>query len=311
MNILLTGSSGLIGTALTDRLVADGHRVTRLVRTSGPTGRALPKATTDVAWDPGRGTVDRDGLEQVGPLDGVVHLAGAGIGDKRWSPARKQIILESRTGPTRLLVETLLGLSAPPPAVISASAVGYYGDRGDEELTEESSNGTGFLAEVCQAWELAAHPAADAGLRTVLLRTGIVLSAHGGALGKQLPLFRLGLGGRMGSGIQYRSWITLEDEVSAILHCLEDSGLSGPVNATAPFPATDAELAKALGAALHRPTMLAVPAAALRLALGSEMAHELLLTGQRVLPAALLARGFTFAHTDLADAARSVLAPNT
>jgi uncharacterized protein (TIGR01777 family) len=307
MNILLTGSSGLIGTALTLRLAADGHRVTRLVRSPGPAGQTTEEAPSDVAWDPDRGTVDRDGLEQAGPFDGVVHLAGAGIGDKRWSPARKQVILDSRTSSTRLLVETLLGLSAPPPTVVSASAVGYYGDRGDAELTEQSSNGTGFLAEVCQAWESAARPATDAGVRTVLLRTGIVLSAHGGALERQLPLFRLGLGGRMGSGTQYRSWITLEDEVSVILHCLEDSGLSGPVNATAPFPVTDAEFAKALGTALHRPTMLAVPSAVLRLALGSEMARELVLSGQKVLPAALLARGFTFAHADLADAVRSVL----
>ncbi len=182
------------------------------------------------------------GLERTGPFDGVVNLSGAGIGDRRWSADRKRVILDSRTDATRLLVDTLLRLSLRPPVLVSASAVGFYGDRGDEELTEASDGGTGFLADVCRAWEATARPAADGGIRTVLLRTGFVLSRHGGALGKQLPLFRAGLGGRMGSGRQYRSWITLEDEIGAVLHCLADDGLSGPVNATAPTPATDAEL---------------------------------------------------------------------
>jgi uncharacterized protein (TIGR01777 family) len=246
-----------------------------------------------VSWDPAAGSIDRDGLEQAGPFDAVVHLAGAGIGDKRWSPARKQVILESRTASTRLLATTLATLSSPPPVLISASAVGWYGIRGDEALTEESSTGTDFLAEVCRAWEEATGPAEEAGIRTVHVRTGIVLARSGGALGKQLPLFRLGVGGKMGSGRQYRSWITL----------------AGPVNATAPEPATDAELAKAIGAVLHRPTVVAVPAPALRLVLGTEMAEELILGGQRVLPAVLTGRGFTFAHTDLAGAVASVLRP--
>ncbi len=302
MNVLVTGSSGLIGTALTGRLTKEGATVVRLVR-----GDATTSEAGTVAWDPAGGTFDREGLERSGPFDAVVHLAGAGIGDRRWSPERKRLILESRTASTALLVETLLSLSSRPPVLVSASAVGYYGVRGSEELTEESSSGTDYLAEVCRAWEGATAPAADGGIRTVLVRTGIVLSRRGGALGKQLPLFRLGLGGRMGSGVQFRSWITLDDEIGVLLRCLEDPGLAGPVNATAPEPATDGALAKALGDALHRPAFLAVPATALHLALGTEMADELVLGGQRVLPAVLLANGHEFAHTDLDEAVRSVL----
>jgi hypothetical protein len=304
MNILVTGSSGLIGSALCDDLAAGHHTVTRLVRSPVST----PAGGGRVSWDPDAGTIDRSGLDRAGPFDAVVHLAGAGIADKRWSPARKQVILDSRTRSTTLLVDTLAALSSPPGVLVSASAVGYYGVRGDEELTEESSTGTDFLAEVCRAWEGAAAPASDAGIRTVLVRTGIVLSRAGGALGKQLPLFRLGVGGKVGSGRQYRSWITLDDELAVIMHAMEDTGLSGPVNATAPVPATDAELAKAVGTALHRPTVLTVPAAALRLVLGTEMAEELVLGGQRVLPAVLTSRGFTFGHTDLDEAVAAVLA---
>jgi uncharacterized protein (TIGR01777 family) len=308
MNVLVTGSSGLIGTALTTSLVAAGDSVTRLVRGGG--GPTTPGGgVRDVSWDPQQRVVDTAGLDRAGPFDGVVHLAGAGIGDRRWSPARKRLVLESRTASTSLVVDTLLGLADRPPVLVSASAVGYYGDRGDEELTETSTSGTGFLAEVCRAWESAAGPASDAGLRTVLLRTGIVLSRKGGALGRQVPLFRVGLGGRMGPGTQYRSWITLDDEIGAIRHCLADDGLSGPVNATSPSPATDGELARALGAVLHRPSVVPVPSAALRLVLGSEMADQLVLGGQRVLPAVLSARGYRFAHTDLDEALRSIFAP--
>jgi len=307
VHVLVSGSSGLIGTALVDTLVADGHRVTRLVRGPSAPGPHLT-GVGDVRWDPARGTIDDGALETAGPFDGVVHLAGAGVGDKRWSPARKQAILSSRTEGTSLVATTLAALPSPPPVLISSSAVGYYGDRGDDVLTEESPAGTGFLADVCVAWEGAAAPASAAGIRTVLLRTGIVLSATGGALAKQLPLFRLGLGGRVGSGRQYRSWITLDDQVAAILHCLGDGSLSGPVNATGPNPATDADLAGALGAALHRPSFLAVPAPALKVVLGAEMASEMVLSGQRVLPTKLTAAGFEFAHTELDEAVRSVLA---
>ncbi len=303
MNILVSGSSGLIGSSLVHRLTAEHHAVTRLVRHPTP-------GTSHVSWDPGAGSIDLPGLDRGGPFDAAVHLAGAGIGDKRWSPARKRVILESRVESTRLLSDSLVALSSPPPVLVSASAVGFYGIRGDEELTESSSPGTDFLAGVCRSWEQATAPASAGGIRTVLVRTGVVLSPAGGALGKQLPLFRLGLGGPMGSGAQYRSWITLDDEISVILHCMADHGLSGPVNATAPVPATDRELADAVGAALHRPTMVRVPAAVLRVVLGTEMAEELVLGGQRVRPAALTARGFAFAHTDLGDAVASVLSPS-
>jgi len=305
MHVLVSGSSGLIGTALSDALAAGGHRVTRLVRPAQSGARSTGAGT--VAWDPAAHTIDTEALEAAGPLDGVVHLAGAGVGDKRWTPTRKQLILSSRTDGTGLLATTLAGLPTPPPVLVSSSAVGFYGDRGADVLTEASPRGTGFLSDVCVAWEGAAAPAEAAGIRTVLLRTGIVLSASGGALGKQLPLFRLGLGGKIGTGRQYRSWITLDDQVAAILHCLGDGSLSGPVNATGPEPATDAELARALGAALHRPSFLAVPSAALKVALGSEMASDMVLSSQRVLPERLTASGFTFAHTDLDEAVRSVL----
>jgi uncharacterized protein (TIGR01777 family) len=306
MHILVTGSSGLIGTALVERLVTDGHTVTRLVR-PGPAAAPCPTGVSDVVWDPGRGSIDADALAAGPALDGVVHLAGAGVGDKRWSAARREVIRSSRTRPTGLVAETLAALPVPPPVLVSASAVGYYGDRGEDVLDEGSPAGRGFLADVCVAWEAAAAPAATAGIRTVLLRTGIVLSPTGGALAKQLPLFRLGLGGRIGSGRQYRSWITLDDEVGVILHCLADPSLSGPVNATAPTPATDARLAEALGDALHRPSFLAVPTPALKLVLGAEMATDMVLASQRVLPTRLTAAGYPFLHTDLDEAVRSVV----
>ncbi|HEY5108749.1 MAG TPA: TIGR01777 family oxidoreductase [Acidimicrobiales bacterium] len=306
MHLLVTGSSGLIGAALVDAALGRGDTVTRLVRsTSG--GRSTPSGATDVAWDPASGTIDVAALESAGPFDGVVHLAGAGVGDKRWTGARKQEITDSRTRSTDLIARTIAALDPVPPVLVSASAVGYYGDRGDEVLTEASPAGTGFLAGVCVAWEAATVPAVEAGIRTVLLRTGIVLSASGGALAKQLPLFRLGVGGRIGSGRQYRSWITLDDEVAAIVHCLGDAALSGPVNAVAPHPATDAELAKALGAALHRPSFVAVPTAALKVVLGSDMASDMVLASQRVRPGQLERSGFAFHHTDLGEAVRSVL----
>jgi uncharacterized protein (TIGR01777 family) len=308
VHILVTGSSGLIGTALVHRLVGGGHTVTRLVRDDPVATAGLPAPAADrIAWDPGRGTIDSAALDAAGRFDGVVHLAGAGVGDARWNPTRKAVILRSRTDGTTLLASTLAGLGNRPGVLVSASAVGYYGDRGDEVLTEESTAGSGFLADVCAAWERATGPASDAGIRTVLLRTGIVLSAHGGALRRQLPLFRLGVGGRIGTGRQFRSWITLDDQVSAIEHCLADPSLVGPVNATAPDPATDAELAKAIGAAVHRPSFLAVPVPALKLVLGSEMATDMVLSSQRVLPAKLTAAGFTFGHVDVGEAVRSVL----
>ena len=306
MHLLVTGSSGLIGTALVDAALARGDTVTRMVRSSSGR-RPATAGVTDVAWDPGAGTVDTAGLRAARPVDGVVHLAGAGVGDRRWSASRKAEILDSRIRSTQLIARTIAGLDPTPQVLVSSSAVGYYGDRGDEALTEASPPGSGFLAEVCVSWEAATAPAPEAGIRTVLLRTGIVLSASGGALAKQLPLFKLGLGGRIGSGRQYRSWITLDDQVAAILHCVADATLSGPVNATAPHPATDAELAKAIGTALHRPSFLAVPAPVLKLVLGTEMAGDMVLSSQRVLPAQLERAGYRFSHPDLDEAMSSQL----
>jgi hypothetical protein len=329
VNLLVTGSSGLIGTALLQRLSTGAHRVTRLVRRptdhargavatspSVPIAAAVTattpttvRATVDVHWDPSQGVIDLDGLEAAGPFDGVVHLAGAGIGDKRWSPQRKQAVLDSRTDSTALLVASLLQLAPRPPVLVSGSAVGYYGDGGDHRLTEESPQGSGFLAELCGRWERAASPALDAGIRTVNLRSGIVLSTAGGALARQLPLFKLGLGGRLGPGTQYQSWIALDDEVEVILRALVDGSLSGPVNATAPTPVTNAELSAAIARAVGRQCRITVPKTALRVVLGTEMADEMLLTGQRAVPARLTASGYDFAYPDLDGALRAVLAP--
>ncbi|MGA7419461.1 MAG: TIGR01777 family oxidoreductase, partial [Acidimicrobiales bacterium] len=293
------------------------HRVTRLVRrpTEHPRGgpmlappiTAAVAATTDVHWDPSQGVIDLDGLEAAGPFDGAVHLAGAGIGDKRWSAERKRVVLDSRTDSTELLVASLLQLAPRPPVLISGSAVGYYGEGGDERLTEESPQGSGFLAELCRSWEQATAPALDAGVRTVNLRSGIVLSTAGGALAKQLPLFKVGLGGKLGTGTQYQSWITLDDEVNIILRALADGSLSGPINATAPTPVTNAELSAAIARAVRRRCLITVPKAALRLVLGAEMADEMLLTGQRAIPARLTASGYDFTYPDLDGALRTVL----
>lgn len=310
MKVLVTGSSGLIGTALVARLVSEGHSVIRLVRASSPPPAATD-GITDVRWDPDAATIDRASLDSHGHIEGVVHLAGAGIGDRRWSRARKEVIVGSRTRSTATLADTLAGMDPPPAVLVSGSAVGIYGDRGEEILSESSTLGSGFLADLCRSWERATSRAEDAGVRTVHLRSGIVLARSGGALRKQLPLFRLGLGGHLGRGTQYRSWITLEDEVSAILHCLLHAGAAGPVNATAPAPATDATLAKAVGAALHRPAVLPVPACALRLALGAEMTREMILASQRAVPEALTSGAFTFAHPDVGEAVRSALAPGS
>ncbi|HEY4929072.1 MAG TPA: TIGR01777 family oxidoreductase [Acidimicrobiales bacterium] len=307
MHLLLTGSSGLIGTALVDAALARGDTVTRLVRDSTDGRHPAPTGVSSVAWDPSEGTIDTAALDAAGPFDGAVHLAGAGVGDKRWSPDRKREIIGSRTRSTGLLARTIAALTPAPPVLVSASAVGYYGDRGDEVLTEASPAGSGFLARVCVDWEEAASPAAEADIRTVLLRTGIVLSRSGGALAKQLPLFRLGVGGRIGSGRQFRSWITLDDQVAVILYSLGDATLSGPVNAVAPHPVTDAELATALGRALDRPSFMVVPAPALKLALGSEMATDMVLASQRVRPEQLERSGFGFLHPDLDEALHSVL----
>jgi len=291
VRVLVSGSSGFIGNALLGALESAGHAPLRLVR-------GVATETDEIGWDISAGRLDPEDLRGV---EAVVHLAGAGIGDHRWTDEYKREILESRTNGTGLLVRALAAMDEPPAVLVSGSAVGYYGDRGDEVLTEDSKRGTGFLADVTKAWEAAAAPAAAAGIRTVLLRTGLVLAPQGGTLGQLLPLFRWGLGGPLGTGRQWWSWIALDDEVGAILHCLDTSSLRGPVNATAPHPVTNAEFTKTLGRALRRPAFLRTPSPALSAALGAERARELVLSSQRALPRALEGSGFAFRYPTLAD----------
>jgi uncharacterized protein (TIGR01777 family) len=257
-----------------------------------------------VAWDPATGEIGSEGLEGV---DAAVHLAGVGIGDHRWTKAHKRAVLDSRVRGTTLLAETLAALSTPPGVLASASAVGFYGDRGDEVLTEHSGPGTGFLTEVVEQWEASTKPAEAAGIRVVHLRSGLVLSPAGGALKPQLLPFKLGLGGRIGSGRQWWSWISIADEVGAIRHVIADASLRGPVNVTAPSPVTNGEFAKALGRVLRRPTVVPVPVPALKAVFGSEMVREMFLSGQRVVPERLLQSGYQFHHTDLEGALRDLL----
>jgi uncharacterized protein len=300
VEVAITGAGGLIGTALARSLRADGHVVRPIVR---PASSGAPTAAA-IRWNPVAGTIDSDALEGI---DAVVHLAGAGIGDRRWSPARKREIRDSRVRGTDLLARTLAELSHPPRVLISASGVHYYGDGGDAELTERSPGGGGFLAGVVQAWEAAAQPAVDAGIRTVFLRNGVVLSADGGMLPRLVTLFRLLVGGRLGSGRQWLSWVSIDDEVGVIRFLFDRADVSGPVNVTGPSPATNAQFTKALGAALHRPTVVPVPAFGPRLVLGREMADELLFISLRAVPAALMAAGYEFAHPDVATALRALV----
>ncbi|KUJ54544.1 epimerase [Streptomyces albus subsp. albus] len=304
--IAVTGSSGLIGTALVRSLRADGHQVVRLVRRP-------PRSADEVRWDPtrlgvppartglrARGTVDAAGLAG---CQAVVHLAGAGIADRRWTADRKREIRDSRVLGTAALAEALASLDTPPAVLVSGSAIGVYGYPGDRPVDEEAPEGDGFLARVCHDWEAAAGPAAEAGIRTVFARTGLVVAREGGAWARLFPLFRLGLGGRLGSGEQYWSFIALADHIAALRHLIDTEELSGPVNLTAPEPATNREVTAAMSRVLHRPALLPVPAPALRLALG-EMAGDVL-GGQRVLPRRLLDSGFTFAHPRIDDAIRA------
>ncbi len=295
MHIVVSGSSGLIGTALVDRLRREGHEVVRLVRRAPGTGEAQ--------WDPTAGKLD---VGVIDAADAVINLAGAGIGDHRWTAEYKQEVLRSRTTTTALLANTIAASSTPPAVFLSGSAIGFYGDTGDTSVDERSKAGDGFLADVCRAWEEAAAPA-EAATRLVLLRTGIVLSAKGGALKKQLPMFKLGLGGRFGSGKQWQSWVSIDDEIGAIIHLLT-TDVSGPVNLTAPNPVTNAQFAKALAHALHRPSLLPIPAFGPKLLLGGELADALLFDGQRVLPTVLQQSGYTFEHPTLDGALRAVLA---
>jgi uncharacterized protein (TIGR01777 family) len=295
MKIVISGASGLIGTQLVAKLSSNGHEVVRLVRRSSKAG--------EIQWNPKSGTLDAAALEGT---DAVIHLSGAGIGDKRWTDGYRKEILDSRTATTALLANTMASLSRKPSVFLSGSAIGIYGARNDEQLTEVSTHGTGFLAEVCEQWEAAAKPAVDAGIRTVYLRTGIVLSPKGGALKKLLPLFKLGVGGKFGNGKQWQSWISIDDEIGAIEHLLT-ANVSGAVNLTAPNPVTNAEFTKVLASVLKRPAIVPVPTFAPKILLGGELADALLFTGQRVIPAALNASGYSFKHTTLESALRSLL----
>jgi uncharacterized protein (TIGR01777 family) len=295
MKIVISGASGLIGTQLVEQLQQHGHDVVRLVRRAANTG--------EIMWDPKAGVLSASALEGA---DAVIHLSGAGIGDKRWTSSYKREILESRTITTSLIANTIANMSRKPSVFLCGSAIGIYGPRGDEQLTEVSTNGTSFLADVCEQWEAAAKPASDAGVRTVLLRTGIVLTTNGGALKKQLPLFQLGLGGKFGNGKQWQSWISIDDEVGAIEHLLT-ANVSGAVNLTAPNPVTNAEFTSTLARVVKRPAFLPIPPFAPKAILGGELADALLFTGQRVIPAALNASGYQFVHPTLEVALRALL----
>ena len=296
MRIAITGASGLIGTALTSHLRGNGHETVALVRRPAT-------SPAEITWDPSTGKLNARAFEGI---DAVVHLAGAGIGDKRWSDSYKREILESRTRSTELLAQRMTEIDQKPSIFLSGSAIGIYGVRGDEELDESATHGSGFLADVCERWERATGPAEAAGIRTVHLRTGIVLSTQGGALKKQLPLFKLGVGGRFGNGRQWQSWISITDEVRAISHLLA-SKVSGAVNLTAPTPVTNAEFTKTLASVVKRPAVLPIPSFGPKALLGSELADALLFTGQRVVPKALLNDGYVFTHADLESALRDLL----
>lgn len=296
MRVAVTGSSGMIGSALCTALRLAGHEVVPVVR--------RPAGTGEASWDPGAGELEADALAGI---DAAVHLAGVGIGDRRWTSARRALLVRSRVESTAVLARALSRLDPPPAVLVSASAVGVYGDRGDEVLTEQSSPGAGFLAQLCRDWEAAAEPVTSAGIRLVTIRSGIVLSAGGGALARQLPLFRLGVGGRLGSGRQWTSWVTIDDEVRAILFALEHATLAGPVNVTAPSPVTNREFTAALAHVLGRPAVLPVPRPALAVALGRRLVDEMVLASQRVVPAALGAAGFSFGHPEIAGALAAVL----
>ena len=297
MNILVSGATGLVGQALCAKLESEGHVVRRMVR------NASPLSPDAVYWDPAKSILSPDDLDG---LDAVIHLAGEPIAAGRWTAARKQRILDSRVEGTRLLCERLAACKTPPPTLIAASAMGYYGSRGDEVLTETSAAGTGFLAEVCKAWEGATAPAVAVGIRVVNLRIGLVLSGEGGALAKMLPPFKLGVGGSLGNGKQWVSWIHLEDLVGAIVHCLNNDAINGPVNGVAPNPVTNKSFTKSLGAVLGRPTVFPAPAPVLRLALG-EMADEMLLASTRLKAEALEKSDYRFTHTDLELTLRDLL----
>ena len=295
MHVAITGATGLIGSSLATALEAAGHTTLKIGRSvSGP---------GTLRWDPANGDLDADGLEGI---DAMVHLAGEGIAENKWTDEQKRKILESRTVGTELVASTLAGMAEPPSVLVSGSAIGFYGDRGQTELDEQSERGQGFLADLVVAWEAATKPAADAGIRVAFARTGIVMSADGGALGTMLPFFRLGIGGRVGNGKQQMSWISMYDMVQGLIHLLENE-LAGPVNFTAPNPVSNNEFTKALGATLSRPTLLPTPTPALYLMLGKELARDLLFSSAKILPTVLVDSGFVFDHPTIEQALASEL----
>ncbi|HWF37909.1 MAG TPA: TIGR01777 family oxidoreductase [Candidatus Acidoferrales bacterium] len=297
MKIIVSGASGLIGTALTRELRAERHDVRHLVRS----GSSL--APHEIRWDPPSARVNVPALEGA---DAVVHLSGASISDGRWTEARKQVLRSSRIDSTRVLVDSLMRLQRPPKVFVCASAIGYYGNRGDEILTESSGPGRDFLSLLARDWEAEANRAAQAGIRTPILRFGVILSAEGGALPEMIRPFKFGVGGRIGSGRQWISWIALEDVIRIIQLAIADAAVHGPVNVVAPEPVRNAEFARMIGKVLHRPALLPAPKFALRLALG-EMADALLLTSQRVIPEQLLKANFGFRYEDLESALHAIL----
>ena len=295
MRVIISGASGLIGTALTQSLRADGHEAIALVR--------RPARDGEISWDPAHGVLAADALDGA---DAVVHLAGAGIGDHRWTDDYRRELLDSRVKSTTLIANTIAASANRPPVLLSGSAIGFYGASDGRDLDETSPAGPGFLADLCVQWEAATDAASAVGVRVVHLRTGIVLTAKGGALKKMLPLFKLFAGDKFGNGKQWQSWISLPDEVAAIRHLIT-TNVGGAVNLTAPAPVTNAEFTKVLGSVLHRPTLLPVPRFGPALLLGGELADALLYTGQKVLPHALQASGFEFQHSTLEVALRAAL----
>jgi uncharacterized protein (TIGR01777 family) len=295
--IAVTGASGLVGSALVSELRRKGIDVVRLVRRA-------PASKDEVSWDPDGGTIDDAGL---GGITGAIHLAGDNIASGRWTEGKKARIRNSRVRGTEVLARALAQLSPRPRVFVSASAIGYYGARGDQAVDESAARGSGFLASVCGEWEAAADEARAAGIRVVHPRIGVVLASEGGALAKMKLPFLLGVGGRIGDGAQYMSWITLDDLVSALIFALGREDLEGPVNFVSPTPVTNADFSATLGRVLHRPALLPVPKFALRLGVGSEMADEMLIGGVRVIPASLRAHGFQWEHTSLEPALRSLL----
>ena len=306
MRILVSGSTGFLGTAAIEALEREGNTIARLVRPEtlqrGPAGGS----GQTVAWDPIAGKFDAAAAEGA---DALVHLAGASIAGGRWSLSRKNLLRSSPIEATRHLIGAVSKLRRPPRVIVASSAIGYYGNRGDETLTETSAPGSDFLSKLCREWEAETARGAEFGARVVSLRFGIILAAHGGALPRMLAPFQMGVGGRLGTGRQWMSWLTLQDALSMIQFALASAGLAGPVNAVTPNPVTNAEFTKILAKTLHRPALFPAPAFALRLALG-EMADALLLSSQKVVPSKLVSAGYRFLQPDLADGLMKVLRKN-